>query len=420
MARRGFFAELQYQSRVAAQARERAEREAVRDYLAAIRHTEQAKKAAARAQTQLDKATDAERKRLEKEAREAHIAAMEAEVLEQNGRLKQVYEEIDSLLASTLKVDDHVDLRSLRVVVRHPAFDPTGLDVPIPPPKPIPDPVEPVLTLPAPPTGLAGMFGKKKHAEAVASAQQAHEAALIEWRGACREVQARRQAAEESRAREEARCLDALKSLRERYAEECAARESEAAEHNRKLVELIANLGYGTVAAVQEYVSIVLSNSAYPDHFQVAHEFEFDPSTAELRLRVLVPGPSGIPEIKSYKYTKASNEIVSTPLSQKECRDRYASAIHQVALRSFHEVFESDRRGLIKTISLEVGTNAIDPATGQPTYVPFVIAAAEREAFLAFELSAVVPALTLGRLGAAVSKNPYGLAAAERKGVRRS
>ena len=135
---------------------------------------------------------------------------------------------------------------------------------------------------------------------------------------------------------------------------------------------------------------------------------------------MLVPGPSDVPEIKSYKYTKATDEIASTTLSQKECRDRYNGAIHQVALRSLHEVFESDRRGLIKTISLEVGTNTIDPATGQQTYVPFVIAAAERETFLAFELSAVVPALTLARLGAAVSKNPYSLVAAERSGVRRS
>ena len=83
-------------------------------------------------------------------------------------------------------------------------------------------------------------------------------------------------------------------------------------------------------------------------------------------------------------------------------------------------MFLSDRRGLIKTISLEVGTNTIDPATGQRTYVPFVIAGAERESFLAFDLSAVVPALTLGRLGAAVSKNPFDLVAVERTGIRRS
>ena len=80
----------------------------------------------------------------------------------------------------------------------------------------------------------------------------------------------------------------------------------------------------------------------------MTHEFEFDPSTAELRLRVSVPPPSEVPTVKGYKYKKSADEITSTSLSQKECRERYASAVHQVALRSFHEVFESDRRGLIK------------------------------------------------------------------------
>jgi restriction system protein len=107
-------------------------------------------------------------------------------------------------------------------------------------------------------------------------------------------------------------------------------------------------------------------------------------------------------------------------MSDKECRERYASAVHQVALRSFHEVFEADRRGLIRTISLEVGTSAVDPATGVRGYIPFVVAAADRESFMAFDLSAVVPALTLERLGGVVSKNPYALASAERAGIRRA
>ena len=420
MVRRGFFAELQHQARVASQERDRAKRESVRHYAMAVRQADQAKKASERAQTQLAKAVDSERKRLEKEAHEAHLANMEAEVIERNRHLEQIYADIDSLLANTLDVDDYVDLESLRVVVTHPPFDRTDLELPIPRQNRIPDPSEPILVLPQPPSGLASFFGKKKHAEAVANAQWAHEQALLEWRAACRNVLAVRQKAEELHAREEARRLDTLKAERERYAQECAVRESEAIDSNRRLNELITNLGYGTADAIQEYVSIVLSNSVYPDQFQVAHEFEFDPPTAELHLRVLVPGPGEIPEIKFYKYTKATHEITSTDLSQKEYRDRYASAIHQVALRSFHEVFESDRRGLIKTISLEVGASTIDPATGQRTYVPFVIAAAERELFLAFDLSAVVPALTLGRLGAAVSKNPYNLVAVERAGVRRS
>jgi restriction system protein len=226
--------------------------------------------------------------------------------------------------------------------------------------------------------------------------------------------------AKEKHGREEARRLDDLNVARARFANECKVREQEAAESNSRLEELITNLGYGTTEAIQEYVSIVLSNSVYPEHFQVTHEFEFDPSSAELRLTVLVPGPDAIPDIKAYKYTRSSDEITSVRLSQKDCREHYASAIHQIALRSIHEVFEADRRSLIRTISLEVGTNTVDPATGRPAYIPFVIAAAGRNTFMEFDLSAVVPALTLAKLGAAVSKNPHGLMAAERAGVRRA
>ena len=55
MARRGFFAELQYQSRVAAREREQAEREAIRRYVETAKQTEQAKKTWECAQTQLAK-----------------------------------------------------------------------------------------------------------------------------------------------------------------------------------------------------------------------------------------------------------------------------------------------------------------------------------------------------------------------------
>ena len=219
-------------------------------------------------------------------------------------------------------------------------------------------------------------------------------------------------------ARAEAQRITDLAAERTRYAQECEAREAKAVESNLRLDELIANLGYGVLDAVQEYVSIVLSNSVYPKHFPVSHDFEFDPVSAELKLRVSVPGPDTIPTVKSYKYAKSTEEIATTALSQKACRDRYASAIYQVALRSFHEVFEADRRGLIKTISLTVGTETVDPATGNLTYVPFVVAGAERESFVKFNLSAVVPELTLHHLGASVSKNPHGLVEPRRSCAR--
>lgn len=420
MARRGFFAELQHQSRLAAQQRQRREREAYRAHAVAVRSAEQARKAADRAVTQAERASGAEKKRLDKEAREANVALREAEVLEKNERLAQIYDEIDSILSATLEVDDYVDLRSLRVVVTHPKFDKPDLEVPAPPPAVVNDPDEPRLQLPPPPSGLAALFGKRKHAEEVERAKRAHEAALSEWTTACAAAAERRREAIEASARQEAVRIEKLKVERERYVSECAAREAEAVEQNKRLLELIANLGYGAPDAVHEYISIVLANSVYPEHFPITHEFKFDPITAELSLKVTVPGPENVPSVKSYKYGKATDEISSSSLSQKECKDRYVGAICKVALRSFHEVFESDRRGLVRTIALEVGTDAVDRATGQRVYVPFVIASAERDAFLKFDLKAVVPALTLERMGAAVSKNPFALVPTERSGVRRT
>jgi len=376
--------------------------------------------AAERARVQLSKAQVAEQKRLEKEALEAHIAAKEAEVEERNQELSDTYADIDTLLESTLSRDDYVDLATLRIEVQHPPFGRTDLEKPVAAPSPISDPVEPVLQLPEPLRGLASLFGKKKYAQAVEAATWAHEQAVAEWQAKCGQAIWARQTAKEKHARAEQNRLVQLAHEKARYVEQCQEREEDAAAKNRSLDELIANLGYGTVDAVQEYVSIVLSNSVYPDQFPVAHEFNFAPETAELELRVEIPEPGQLPSVKAYKYMKASDEIVSTSLSQKDCRERYASAVHQVALRSFHEIFESDRRGLIRTVSLEVGTTAVDPGTGRRGYIPFVIAAAERDAFLEFDLSAVVPAITLARLGAAMSKNPHALAPAERAGVRRA
>ena len=119
------------------------------------------------------------------------------------------------------------------------------------------------------------------------------------------------------------------------------------------------------------------------------------------RTVVAVPGsrPGPGPHDKAYKYAKAADEITETALPQKATKDRYAGAVNQVALRSLHEVFEADRRGLIQSIALQVGTETIDPATGVETYVPFVAVGADRATFTGFDLAAVVPAATLAHLG---------------------
>ncbi len=420
MARGGFFAALQRASRAAQRDAERAHRAAYRDHQQSVRHAEQAQRATQVADARLSRSLVADRKQAEKQAREAHLAYREAEVRARNSALEQVYDEVDSLLASTLAVDDYVDLEALRTSAKHPAFDRSDLEAPIPLPQRFIPPPKPILNLPAPPSGLRKLFGTKGHERALELARTTHDSAVANWEAACQIGTAQHVEDVQQHSQAESARLKALAAEQDRYTTQCRGREHDAKEQNRQLDELITNLGYGVPKAIQEYVSIVLANSAYPDHFKVSHEFTFETESAELQLSVRIPPPNSTPSIKGYKCAKTSDEIVEVALSQREVKDRYTSAVHQVALRSFHEVFESDRRGQIKTVSLEVGTETIDPATGRQSYILFVIAAAERDRFLALDLSAVVPQATLAHLGAAISKNPFGLVSVGRSGVRRT
>ncbi|MCU1419848.1 MAG: hypothetical protein JWR57_1017 [Mycetocola sp.] len=343
---------------------------------------------------------------------------MQAEVDDQNAQLALVYEELDGLLDATLRVDDFVDLDSLKIKVEHPEFDRIDLNVPTPPPAVIPDLDEPQRWTVAPAKGLFGRQKRTEEAQAQAEAEflKMHEA----WWHANQALPGQRAAAAEKHSAVENARLEALALEESRYASECEKREQEAVKHNKRVDDLIANLGYGAADAVAEYVGIVLANSVYPEHFDVRHDAEFTPTGAELRVRVTLPDPSQIPTIKSFKYVKATDQISSTEQSQRDTKARYANIVDQVALRTMHEIFEADRRNIIRAISLEVGSETNNPATGKLGFIPFAALAASREKFADIELSGIVPAATLAHLGASVSKNPYDLVPANGTGVRRA
>jgi len=372
--RRGFFAELQHQAKLAEKRRQQEARESAKAQAAAHRAAEQAQKRAATARAQAEK----EASRLHREARQAEVAAMNAD-------LAECYAEIDGILAATLDVDDWVDLHSLRQTLP-------------PPPPPSRVPPEPVWSEPPAPSGLGAVLGgKRRHQEAVARARDEFERAQEQWRAEVARAQA--WDAQVAQARQE--------------------QEREVAATNGRLDTLIAELGFDVPSAIQEYVGIVLGNSVYPEAFPVEHDYSFDIDLRELTLTAYVPAPADVPAVKEYKYVQARDEISSVALPQREAKERYRSAVAQVALRTLHEVFEADRAGRIHSIALTVATQAIDPGTGRPVEVPLVAVAADRETFTRLNLANVVPSATLAHLGAQVSKNPFDLVPIDlSKGVR--
>jgi restriction system protein len=209
--------------------------------------------------------------------------------------------------------------------------------------------------------------------------------------------------------RAEQQRLESLARARQEYQLECNRRDAEVAAANTALDHLIQGLATGTPEAVDEYVGVVLSNSAYPDCFPVEHEAAYDAALRELSLTATVPQPSTLPPEREFRYNKSKGEIAPTLLTLKDQRDRYLQAVCHVSLRTLHEVFTADRTGQIRTVALTVDTEGIDSATGLRKHTRLVVAAAERSRFQTFDLANVVPLATLQHLDALISKSPFDL-----------
>lgn len=416
--RRGFLAELQHQSEVAARQRRQAANAAARAQAAANRSAEQARRQFERAQQTVARSASAHAKAAAKEAQRLYDEARSAEAAAQTAALESTLQQIDGMLAESLRGDPTVDLDSLRRGPEYPPFPYPELETPVASPAPKITEPEPVFYEVEPPGRVSRLLGgKKKHAEMTAQARGQFELAHEAWR--VRMSQATALQISQHEAAEMQR-VQRLAQERSKHANVCKQIDAESVESNKTIDRLCADLERGLEYAVQEHVGIVLGKSVYPDGFSVDHDLVFDSDTGELTATVLVRGPAEMPTERAFKYVKASGQITSSSLPKTEQRQRYANAVSQVALRTLHEVFAGDQHGWIKTVALTVACDAIDPATGLTRRANFVRMAADRSTFAAINLVNVVPSATLQHLGAVVSKNPFDLVGVDDSaGVRR-
>lgn len=381
-----------------------------RAYNAEVKERERDAKARERQLKQAAATNEKERVAQGKAIKAAHIAAQMAEVEGLNAQVTDVFNELDTLLEATLDFDDFVDLDALRKPIDTP-FDKPDLEKPLVAPAKPQIPSQPIYQEPPKPRGL---FGKKKKLErATQEAQSDLANKKQDWEHRVSKLNAAYQADLSEYSAEEQRRIEQLAAETKRF-------QAELNEHNQTIEQFISNLSYGDKDAVQEYIALVVENSRYPDHFPVEYDFSFVSVDAELTMKVGILPPKEFPDVKAYKYVKASDEIRDTTLPKVEFKKRYCSALYQVAVRSLHEVFEADRRAIIKTIALQVGTNEADPATGKQGFIPFVAVSAEKKNFMEFDLANVVPLATLQHLAASISKDPTSLVAADLLGVRSS
>jgi restriction system protein len=343
---------------------------------------DQAEQAAQAASQAFRYAVDPAGRRAYKETRQAEVTAMTAALEAEVGQLT-------SVLAASLRTASRVDRQAVTPAPAIPPFTPGQLGVAEPPPQ---------LSsfLPTEQSALGRVFGRDKHAAAVAEAHQRFAAAQA--RHAERERQRQHQLA------------DAHTAYQRAAAEVEARHTRETAEVDR----LWAGLAADEPAAVAAYFELVLTAKgaqavfppAFPQRFQVA----YTPTSRQLVVEYELPASQVVPADKGHKYTVGTDTVTPVPRTAADTKKIYAEVLAQTSLAVLHTLFTADRHQTFDTLVFNGMVDAIDRATGAAIRPCLVTLRTTRETFAGLTLAQVEPAACLRHLGASVSKNPAELA----------
>jgi restriction system protein len=324
-------------------------------------------------------ADERERKRLYAEERSAEVASL-------NDQIEASLQELGGLLTATLSVDDYLDFEALKRPESFPPFDPGELGSPNPPPT--------QKQYEVPPLGGARRIfsgARDRHAVEVAKAKERFE----------RDV---RNHADAERNRQHL-----LDEAQRSYLTRREAAIEKIRDHNREVDSFRLEVERRHPEAVVAYFDMILQRSNYPPTFPRHYRLAFVPQSRQLVVELQLPPVGVVPEIKSYRYMKTKDEVVSTPRPGSQIKALYSNVLAQVAVRTLHELFEADRFGLIETLVLNGYVDTVDRATGKKVRPTLVTVRTTKDVFAELDLEHVDPLACLKHLGAGVSKSPKDL-----------
>ena len=322
----------------------------------------------------------------ERDRRRLYAEARAAEVDKANSDLRSHLDDLDTLLLSTLAVDDHIDLDRFKKPLAVPEFDPGPLG------RPLPEPSWDSYAPPEP-TGLGRMVLAERYERQLAAARAAFEEAKV--RHAEAETRRRRQLAEREAAYRQQRDLVAAR----------------VAAYNAEVDRFATAVAQGDPESVIEYFGMVLGNSIYPDDFPQHYRLAFLPRERHLVVEYQLPSVEVVPAVQEYRYDRARDEIRAVGRPVEDVRRRYLNTIAQIALRTVHEIVEADRGGLVDLIVFNGVVDTVDRRTGKPARPCLVSLRAPRADFAGIRLRNVEPVACVKHLDARVSEQPDELAA---------
>ncbi|MGC2111668.1 MAG: restriction endonuclease [Candidatus Korobacteraceae bacterium] len=143
--------------------------------------------------------------------------------------------------------------------------------------------------------------------------------------------------------------------------------------------------------ALHEYWETVLSNSEYPDTFPRSFLIEYLSESRTLIVEYALPSIACLPSVKEVKYIQARSSFQETAVSQAWLNKTYDELLYQIALRTLHELFQSDEAGALDGVVFNGWVNSVDKATGQDVNACILSIQVNKAEFMAVNLAQVEP-----------------------------
>jgi restriction system protein len=157
--------------------------------------------------------------------------------------------------------------------------------------------------------------------------------------------------------------------------------------------------------AVADYCDAVLSNSIYPDYFPKEWDMDYNAATRTLVVEYALPAPEALPTLKEVQYIQSKDNYKETHLSEKEREAIYDSLLYQMALRTIHELFESDTADALDAVAFSGIVTALEKTTGHDVTACVLSVLARKEPFMQINLAGIDPKACFKSLkGVAASK----------------
>lgn len=322
----------------------------------------------------------------EKEAKKTLAADRSAEA-------QDVLSGIERTLLHTLDRNDRIEWDSL--------LDGKSFPKALPPePKWLPLPREPKPSDPLfMPTKkwYHALFGNLRQ-KAEDEARQRYVRAHAEWRKRMPQVDAKNKALE-----------DEWNLNAKRWQQEKEQYENEQAQRNEVIQRKKKAYFDRDPQAVVEYFDMVLSNSQYPDTFPHEWNLECVEASGTVVVDYILPSPDDVPRVKEVKYVASRDEFQEVQLQEAVFNKMYDGLLYQIALRTIHEIFESDQVAAAAAVVLNGWVRSTDRGTGKPVTACVLSVQVPRDEFLRVDLRRVDPKTCFRSLKGVGSSSLHGL-----------